>query len=152
LDFFACRKKRYATAGAIKTLDYVLQDHVANCELFVDIKGLKTAFSLFVARQKSKDKKSGVGRQREEHIVSILAQLFLNLSETRYLRLLRKFQVAPPIDLSFRSLGRLLCRLARPLGAFVCRTTPTKPPKKASQSPINASNRRRTTCKRSTGC
>lgn len=84
------RKKKYAKHGALKSLDFALQRCQASCEKFVDLQGLKVLFALFLKRLKKKDAEF-VGTT-EEHTVAIIVQLFMNLSETRYLRLLHKFQ------------------------------------------------------------
>lgn len=84
------RKKKYAKHGAIKTIDFALQKCQGNCELFVDQGGLKVLFAIFMKRSKKKDR--AFEKTTEEHVVSILQQLFLNLSDVRYFRLLRKFQ------------------------------------------------------------
>ena len=62
----------------------------ANGETFVDKKGLKSLFTLFMGKVKSK--KGEQGGAQMEHVVSIIVQLFCSLSDVRYYRLLRKFQ------------------------------------------------------------
>lgn len=84
------RKKKYAKHGALKSIDFALQRCQTSCEKFVDLQGLKALFALFLKRPKKKD--ADFESETEEHTVSIIVQLFMNLSETRYLRLLHKFQ------------------------------------------------------------
>eukprot|EP00808_Paulinella_micropora_P007634 g65678.t1 len=83
------KRRTYARTSALKALDFALTECQVNCEKFVDISGLKTLFSVFMGRGKKSQKTQG---QTEEHTVSILAQLFMHLSDVRYLRLLAKFQ------------------------------------------------------------
>eukprot|EP00457_Paulinella_chromatophora_P005290 gb/GEZN01005306.1/.p1 GENE.gb/GEZN01005306.1/~~gb/GEZN01005306.1/.p1 ORF type:complete len:579 (+),score=130.81 gb/GEZN01005306.1/:33-1769(+) len=83
------KRKTYARTSALKALDFALTDSQVNCEKFVDISGLKTLFSVFMGKGK---KSSKTIAQTQEHVVSMLAQLFINLSDVRYLRLLKKFQ------------------------------------------------------------
>lgn len=88
------RKKMYVADSALKTIDFALQDSAPNCTKFVNVSGLKTLFAVFVGRVKTKKKKQKHGELNavEEHVVSILVQLFSALSDVQYLRVLRKFQ------------------------------------------------------------
>jgi beta-catenin-like protein 1 len=91
----ALHKKRSIWSGAIKTISYAVTDHAGNCEAFIDAGGLKSIFAAFMGKSiKKKQRKlyGGSIDEDEEHMLSVLSQLFLNLSDVRYLRLLRKFQ------------------------------------------------------------
>jgi len=84
------KRKNYSKAGALKTLDFALNKCVQNCEKFVDNAGLKTLFATFMGKGiKKKYRKRN--EPNDEHVISIIVQLFMNLSDTRYLRLLKKF-------------------------------------------------------------
>lgn len=95
------RKKKYAKHGAVKSLDYALLNCVASCEKFVELSGLKALFAVFMKKHKKKNQEFEASDH--EHTVSIIVQLFLNLSDVHYFRLLRKFQ-----ENDFQKVERLL--------------------------------------------
>ncbi|GAB5365653.1 hypothetical protein AAMO2058_001076400 [Amorphochlora amoebiformis] len=74
------RKKRYTQAAALKVLNYAITESKSSCEKLIDAQGLKAVFKAFM------------GRATEEHILHCIVQLFIHLSDIRYLRLLNKFQ------------------------------------------------------------
>eukprot|EP00462_Mataza_sp_D1_P011188 CAMPEP_0175157706 /NCGR_PEP_ID=MMETSP0087-20121206/22366_1 /TAXON_ID=136419 /ORGANISM="Unknown Unknown, Strain D1" /LENGTH=582 /DNA_ID=CAMNT_0016445375 /DNA_START=35 /DNA_END=1783 /DNA_ORIENTATION=+ len=84
------RKNKYAKHGALKTINFALQNCQPNCEKLVDSAGLKVLFAVLMKKRKKKERKFEMGR--DEHITSLLVQMFIHLSDVRYLRLLRKFQ------------------------------------------------------------
>mmetsp|Transcript_17465 Transcript_17465/g.26179 ORF Transcript_17465/g.26179 Transcript_17465/m.26179 type:complete len:589 (+) Transcript_17465:75-1841(+) len=86
------RKKRYTQAAALKVLNYSITDSVANCEKLIDSSGLKAVFKAFMQRGKISKKHRKELEANEEHILHCIVQLFLHLSDVRYLRLLNKFQ------------------------------------------------------------
>lgn len=86
------RKKRYTQTAALKILNYAVSDCVANAEKFLDVGGLKALFAAFMGRGKMSKKQKKRREESEEHVLSGIVQLFLSLSDVRYLRLLNKFQ------------------------------------------------------------
>lgn len=78
------REKKKSRSGALKVLSHTLTgaEGVDNCVKFVDILGLRTLFPLFMKTPK-RSKRAGVSaEEHEEHVISILASLFKNLSAT----------------------------------------------------------------------
>jgi len=85
------RKKKKAKYGAIRALDFALLKCGPNCEKFVDKGGLKVLFAEYMTMG-TKQKKKADARLVEEHVMSLICELFRHLSDVRYLRLFRKFQ------------------------------------------------------------
>ncbi|KAF9582965.1 hypothetical protein BGW38_010513 [Lunasporangiospora selenospora] len=92
------KEKKMARIRAVKVLDYAMSTKAgtANCLRFVEIKGLKTLFSVFSRKGVEKLKKqykffSEV--EEEEHIIGILGSLVRNLplESGHRLRVVRKF-------------------------------------------------------------
>lgn len=83
------RKKKYAKHGALKAMDFAITNCAPNCEKFIESSGLKVIFAIMMKRKKKKDRKFEI--QKDEHVTNILVQLFLNLADVHYLRLLKKF-------------------------------------------------------------
>jgi len=86
------RKKRYTLAAALKVLNYAILNSPANCQKLIDASGLKAVFKAFMGRGKTSKKLKKELEATEEHILIIIVQLFTNLSDIRYLRLLNKFR------------------------------------------------------------
>mmetsp|Transcript_6849 Transcript_6849/g.10833 ORF Transcript_6849/g.10833 Transcript_6849/m.10833 type:complete len:366 (+) Transcript_6849:738-1835(+) len=86
------RKKRYTQAAAMKVLNYAVSNNLKNCEKLIDISGLKAVFKAFMSRGKKTKKLRKELEESEEHVLSCIVQLFANLSDIRYLRLLNKFK------------------------------------------------------------
>lgn len=86
------RNKRFARKGALKLLDYVLQDDAKNCRRWVLLPALGTLFAAFMKKGSKRHKKGfdeladdGMSmvfvsnetlRAITEHIMSIIASLF----------------------------------------------------------------------------
>ena len=90
------KSKRSCRTSAIKCVDYALTRCPAACERFVDILGLKTAFSVFMGKGFEKLRKSAgleAVQEEEERAVSVVSSLFLHLAKgsERYNRLCAKF-------------------------------------------------------------
>lgn len=78
------REKKKSRSGALKVLSHALTgpEGVDNCIKFVDILGLRTLFPLFMKTPK-RSKRAGVSaEEHEEHVISIMASLFKNVSAT----------------------------------------------------------------------
>jgi len=78
------REKKKSRSGALKVLSHALTglEGVDNCLKFVDILGLRTLFPLFMKTPR-RSKRSGVSaEEHEEHVISILASLFKNVTMT----------------------------------------------------------------------
>jgi len=86
------KRKRYAKIGSIKTLDFALTKCLPNCEKFIDGSGLKTLFSVFMGKGLKKKAFKKETTKIEEHVISVISQLFMNVADVRYYRLLKKFQ------------------------------------------------------------
>ncbi len=86
------RRRRATRAPALKLLSYTMSDHPGNCALFIDAGGLKSIFSAFMAKGKVPKKLRAQAEKSEEHILACIAQLFVRLSDMRYLRTLNKFR------------------------------------------------------------
>ena len=78
------KSKRSCRTSAIKCVDYALTRCPAACERFVDILGLKTAFSVFMGKGFEKLRKSAgleAVQEEEERAVSVVSSLFLHLAK-----------------------------------------------------------------------
>ena len=87
------REKKMSRNSALKVLDHAMtgSDGANNCAKFVDILGLRTLFPLFMKPPK-KNKKIGASvKDHEEHIVSIIASMLINLKGSHKQRLVAKF-------------------------------------------------------------
>jgi hypothetical protein len=89
------RKSDVTRGPALRALNFALTQCPDTCELFIDDGGLKVVFPAFMLQNKAA-KKSQQKRddQNEEHVMSIISQLFFHLRDVRYQRLLNKFSVA----------------------------------------------------------
>eukprot|EP00455_Lapot_gusevi_P024506 TRINITY_DN2552_c0_g2_i2.p1 TRINITY_DN2552_c0_g2~~TRINITY_DN2552_c0_g2_i2.p1 ORF type:complete len:529 (-),score=111.18 TRINITY_DN2552_c0_g2_i2:168-1754(-) len=86
------KKSEETRSGALKVLDFALMRCPSNCEIFVDESGLKTLFAAFMLKGKKSKKAHALETSNEEHIVSMIAQLFMNVADVRYGRLFNKFR------------------------------------------------------------
>merc|ERR1719225_1960186 len=78
------REKKKSRSGALKVLSHALTgaEGIDNCLKFVDILGLRTLFPLFMKTPK-RSKRAGVSaEEHEDHVISILASLFKNVTST----------------------------------------------------------------------
>merc|ERR1719350_13369 len=78
------REKKKSRSGALKVLSHALNgmEGIDNCIKFIDILGLRTLFPLFMKTPK-RSKRAGVSaEEHEDHVISILASLFKNVSST----------------------------------------------------------------------
>ncbi|XP_028392477.1 beta-catenin-like protein 1 [Dendronephthya gigantea] len=87
------REKKLSRRSALKVLDYAMQgvEGADNCTKFIDVLGLRSLFSLFMKPPKSNKKISSKEGEYEEHVLSILASLFRNLTGNQRSRLVQKF-------------------------------------------------------------
>jgi len=92
------KERKYASRGALRTLDAALASNGANCERFVDIRGFKTLFPLLgsspppqPAFAKGRGEREAAQRSHDEHVAAILCTLFHHLADERRQRLLGKF-------------------------------------------------------------
>ncbi|KAM9953696.1 hypothetical protein ACTFIR_008787 [Dictyostelium discoideum] len=88
------KKKTQQRGSALKVLDYALTDSKKANEMFVQELGLKTLFSSFIKKIKSKHSKKIYNESEDqEHIVTMLYSLLRNLDTTSdyYTRLMVKF-------------------------------------------------------------
>jgi len=96
------KNKSYLQAGALKCLDVGLSRQPENCTRFLQLGGLKTLFAAFM-RGKVKKRFKQEQDALEEHIISIISNLFLHLAGVDYSRLLRKFR-----ENEFEKIDRLI--------------------------------------------
>merc|ERR1719300_1016155 len=78
------REKKKSRSGALKALSHALTgaEGIDNCLKFIDILGLRTLFPLFMKTPK-RSKRAGVSaEEHEDHVISILASLFKNVTST----------------------------------------------------------------------
>jgi len=78
------REKKKSRSGALKVLSHALNglEGIDNCIKFIDILGLRTLFPLFMKTPK-RSKRAGVSaEEHEDHVISILASLFKNVTST----------------------------------------------------------------------
>merc|ERR1719495_47223 len=78
------REKKKSRSGALKVLSHALtgSEGTDNCIKFVDILGLRTLFPLFM-KTPARNKRAGVSsEEHEDHVISILASLFKNVTST----------------------------------------------------------------------
>jgi len=78
------REKKKSRSGALKVLSHALTgaEGIDNCLKFIDILGLRTLFPLFMKTPK-RSKRAGVSaEEHEDHVISILASLFKNVTST----------------------------------------------------------------------
>lgn len=85
------RRQSYAKPGSMKVLDYSLSSHAGNCEKFIEVEGLKTLFAVYMYTAQSRAEKKSEPAV-EEHMLSVIVQLFLYVHDVSLMRLLRKFQ------------------------------------------------------------
>ncbi|XP_062501510.1 beta-catenin-like protein 1 [Corticium candelabrum] len=87
------KEKMASRCGALKVLNYAMTnaEGASNCNVFVDVLGLRSLFPNFMKFPK-KGRKGSTESEHEEHVCSIIASLFRNLSSANKTRLLRKFQ------------------------------------------------------------
>lgn len=92
------KENKYASRCALKVIDFALTANGANCERFVDIRGLKTLMPLLGAAPapppafvKGKAEREAMQLQHDEHLASLLVTLLQQLTAERWLRLLGKF-------------------------------------------------------------
>ncbi|XP_058098095.1 uncharacterized protein LOC131243049 isoform X2 [Magnolia sinica] len=88
------KQKKSAYGSAIRALDFAMTKYPPACERFVDVLGLKTAFSAFMGKisLSKKNKKESYQEELEERIISLIASLFGGLLRgSRRDRLLSKF-------------------------------------------------------------
>ncbi|XP_046842407.1 beta-catenin-like protein 1 [Xenia sp. Carnegie-2017] len=87
------REKKLSRRSALKVLDYAMQgvEGADNCTKFIDVLGLRSLFALFMKPPKSNKKVGSKEGEYEEHVMSILASLFRNLSGSQRSRLVQKF-------------------------------------------------------------
>ncbi|KAK5582203.1 hypothetical protein RB653_003786, partial [Dictyostelium firmibasis] len=100
------KKKTQQRGSALKVLDYALTESKESNETFVKELGLKTLFSSFMKKIKSKHSKKVYNESEDqEHIVTIFYSLLRNLDPTSdyYSRLMVKF-----IENDFEKIDKLL--------------------------------------------
>ncbi|KAK4754279.1 hypothetical protein SAY87_002383 [Trapa incisa] len=88
------KQKKFAYGSAVRALDFAMTRYPPACERFVDVLGLKTAFSAFMGKIPLNKRRKGERSQEEleERIVSLIASLFDGISRgSRRDRLLSKF-------------------------------------------------------------
>ncbi|KAM7278570.1 hypothetical protein ACFE04_005704 [Oxalis oulophora] len=88
------KQKKSAYSSAIRALDFAMTNYPPACERFIDVLGLKTAFSAFMGKIpiNKKSKRERYQEELEERIISLIASLFGGiLRGSRKERLLSKF-------------------------------------------------------------
>ncbi|XP_063971774.1 beta-catenin-like protein 1 [Lytechinus pictus] len=86
------REKKQSRHSALKVLNHAMTGQEAgdNCTKFIDILGLRSLFPLFMKTPKVTKKGPG-DSEHEEHVCSIIAALFRNVSGSHHQRLVGKF-------------------------------------------------------------
>ncbi|XP_072168796.1 beta-catenin-like protein 1 [Diadema setosum] len=108
------REKKQSRHSALKVLNHAMTGAEAgdNCTKFIDILGLRSLFPLFMKTPKRVKKGPG-DSEHEEHVCSIIAALFRNVSGSHLQRLVGKFtesdhaKVDRLMELHFTYLGRV---------------------------------------------
>eukprot|EP00494_Astrolonche_serrata_P001946 UN01952 len=85
------KDKKLLKEGALKMFDNALLNCTETCAKFVECKGLKTLFGAFM-KSKAKKRYKQNKENMEEHLISMIVSLFLNLRETPYLRFMNKMK------------------------------------------------------------
>jgi len=85
------KTKKFFKQPAMSLLAFATLDSQEMCAKIVAKKGLKTIFSAFMKGKAKKQYKQNQ-RELEENLISIVSNLFRNLEDTPYLRLLAKMQ------------------------------------------------------------
>ncbi|CAB3988241.1 beta-catenin 1 [Paramuricea clavata] len=87
------REKKLSRRSALKVLDYAMQgvEGADNCTKFIDVLGLRSLFAIFMKPPKNNKKIGSKEGEYEEHVLSILASLFRNLTGNQRSRLVQKF-------------------------------------------------------------
>jgi len=86
------KEKILAKDGCLRLLNFALAKNQENCRQFIEARGLKAIFSVFMGKTKPAKRNKQTLEDTIEHCVSIIVQLFLSLADIQYYRLLRKFQ------------------------------------------------------------
>ncbi|GMH44993.1 hypothetical protein BSKO_12950 [Bryopsis sp. KO-2023] len=99
------KQKTVARYGSIKVLEFATTQCPLACDRFVDVLGLKTLFSLFMARSRLSEKKDREkDQQAEEMLVTIIANLFQEIMKgSRRDRVAAKF-----VENEFEKCDRLM--------------------------------------------
>ncbi|XP_071489872.1 beta-catenin-like protein 1 [Diadema antillarum] len=108
------REKKQSRHSALKVLNHAMTGAEAgdNCTKFIDILGLRSLFPLFMKTPKRVKRGPG-DSEHEEHVCSIIAALFRNVSGSHLQRLVGKFtesdhaKVDRLMELHFTYLGRV---------------------------------------------
>eukprot|EP00727_Mastigamoeba_balamuthi_P007985 m51a1_g3807 hypothetical protein (1348) ;mRNA; r:245266-251184 len=98
------KEKKFCRRGALRALDFHLQNNPVSCARFVEALGLKTLFAAFM-KKGIKKLKGTAEREDDEHVVSCIVSLLKGLepSSPLYARLVAKFS-----ETEFEKLERLL--------------------------------------------
>lgn len=117
------KQKGFCSHCALKTIDFALSDNENNASRFVDARGLKTFFYLFMGHGIRKQvKKYNISRAMiEEHIVSIAVSLATNLTGIHRDRFMGKFH-----EKDMEKTSRL-CKIFAALSNRVRRATKKEP-------------------------
>ncbi|XP_065185882.1 beta-catenin-like protein 1 [Sycon ciliatum] len=88
------KEKKQSFSKALKVLDHALSnpEGADNCAKFVEVFGLRSLFPLFMKTPKKKVRKGSSRNEHEEHVCTIVASLFRNLTANTRQRLFNKFK------------------------------------------------------------
>ncbi|CAF3329780.1 unnamed protein product [Rotaria socialis] len=87
------KERKASRNGALRTLDFAMTgvEGKDNCQIIVDILGLRTIFPLFMKPPKGHKRSGETRAENEEHVISCIASLVRNCNGANRQRLLNKF-------------------------------------------------------------
>jgi beta-catenin-like protein 1 len=88
------KNKKFCRKSALKLLDYCLLRDPDNCRRWVELPALGTLFAAFMRKGAQKHKKGFSEKEDDEHTISCIVSLFVNLEQDSKLwsRVLEKFR------------------------------------------------------------
>ena len=96
------KKKEFYSKNCYICIDFTLINNPQGCKFFIDAKGLKQLFPIFMNKA-LKEKNFEDQKTLDDHSISILFNLCLWVEETEFLRLVNKFK-----ENDFEKLDRLI--------------------------------------------
>ncbi|KAH3766862.1 ARM repeat superfamily protein [Pelomyxa schiedti] len=99
------KAKKSARRGALRVVDYQLQNNATSCKNFIEIGGLSTWFAAFMKKGVKKPVHGNAERQDDEHILGAIVSMFryIEPASPLFSRLLAKFA-----ENSFEKVDRLV--------------------------------------------
>ncbi|XP_952303.1 uncharacterized protein TA13050 [Theileria annulata] len=85
------RERRQTYKLALKLLDFALLDSTYNCQLFVQLYGLKSLFSILMRKGVLTKEGTEQEKQEDENVIGIINSLCINCTGEELLRVINKF-------------------------------------------------------------